>query len=98
MYNVVLNMKLILNIGMALKTFISADKSSFSQVVKVYKDNKKKWFTLNHTHLQAGMLIKDLAFISQAKFIITLAANLNTMISIFKVKTEKLITYIDINE
>ena len=48
--------------------------------------------------MQNSMVIRDLVFISQAKFIITLATSSVTMISIFKVKNEKLITYVDLHE
>ncbi|CAD8130659.1 unnamed protein product [Paramecium sonneborni] len=67
--------------------------------------NQKKSFTLLHQHLPFGIQVKDVAFLHNAKYTITLCYNTSShdtsYISVFKTNTEQLITlitYSDVDE
>jgi hypothetical protein len=83
------NAKEVLSVGVAFRNDAQSHPSC-----RVYKSNRKQPYTLVHHHLALGTQIRQMKFLREAKFVITLSST-ETMnfISIFKSNKEKLLTY-----
>ena len=90
------NVKTVLSVAIALA---SSPQLKQYALVRVYRSNRKLPYSCVHSHLPIGVQLKQVQFIQNSKYLITLTQmGTQSYVSIFKTKKEQMIVSSELNE